>query len=220
MPRLVVVSDTHNRHRDIAMPDGDVAVHCGDASVSGTREELEEFVAWFSSLSHRHKLMVGGNHDDWLEFHPELAKDAGISFMWDSGVFAEGLSFYGSPYRTVSEERVRLPKTHHRWSAFMITEAWAAHAWNEIPMGLDVLVTHQPPYGLLDSAGSKPWGSPALRSVVERVRPKMHLFGHVHGAYGNIVVGSTTFINAAICDGDGGHEGAGEPSRQPVIIDL
>lgn len=220
MPRLVVVSDTHNRHRDILMPDGDIVIHCGDASVRGTRDELEEFVAWFASLPHCHKLMVGGNHDDWLEFHPELAREAGISFMWDSGVLIDGISFYGSPYRTVSEDRIWLPKTHRRWSAFMITEVWAAHAWSEIPLGLDVLVTHQPPKGLLDAVNGKMLGSTSLREAVDRIKPKVHVFGHIHDAYGRIVVGSTTFINAAICDGSGGPSGAGEPTNQPVIVDL
>jgi predicted phosphohydrolase len=64
--RLVFVSDTHT-HRNINLPEGDVLVHAGDATSTGTLPQVSQFLEWFSSQPHRHKIFIAGNHD-WL-FH-------------------------------------------------------------------------------------------------------------------------------------------------------
>ena len=65
MNRIVCISDTHNRHDNIKVPDGDILIHAGDATNGGTIEEIAAFGKWFASLSHKHKIFVAGNHD-WL----------------------------------------------------------------------------------------------------------------------------------------------------------
>jgi len=65
MPKIVCLSDTHNYNEEIAVPDGDILIHAGDATLRGTIPEIEAFLAWFSRLPHKHKVFVAGNHD-WL----------------------------------------------------------------------------------------------------------------------------------------------------------
>src|SRR4051812_35953151 len=71
--RLVLVSDTHNVETDVCVFDalhGDLLIHGGDHSVSGTKEELERASIWLENVSRRFKLgavCVGGNHDAPLD---------------------------------------------------------------------------------------------------------------------------------------------------------
>ena len=69
-----------------------------------------------------------------------------------------------------------------------------------IPDGVDVLITHAPPYGILDQDGSIHYGSNELLSRVTAVRPRIHLFGHIHKANGLEESGGTVFSNAAMMD--------------------
>jgi Icc-related predicted phosphoesterase len=146
--------------------------------------------------------LVPGNHDDYIEAHPEVAQGDGIELLWDRGITVEGLKLYGSPFRVVPEERMQ--KQSIRWSAFMITETWAELVWREIPDGLDILITHQPCYGIADYALKQRWGSHALLAAVNRARPKVHIFGHVHSSASVIDKGphETKRINAAQCGDD------------------
>ena len=57
-------------------------------------------------------------------------------------------------------------------------------------------------------------GCPQLLRVVERVKPRLHLFGHIHEGYGMATRGVTKFVNASICTADY------EPTNRPVVIDL
>ena len=65
---------------------------------------------------------------------------------------------------------------------------------------MDVLITHAPPHGILDRDGSIHYGSNDLLSRVTAVRPRIHLFGHIHKANGREESGGTIFSNAAIMD--------------------
>lgn len=40
----------------------------------------------------------------------------------------------------------------------------------------------------------------ALLNAVQRVKPKLHIFGHIHESYGTHTTEETTFINASICN--------------------
>ena len=79
----------------------------------------------------------------------------------------------------------------------------------------DLLVTHGPPKGILDlTPRGEPVGCEELREAVRRVKPRLHVFGHIHHAYGRHVVDGTRFVNASICDE------FYEPSNRPVVVDL
>ena len=61
--RIVCISDTHERHEEIAVPPGDILIHAGDMTWQGERKPIEDFNAWLGTLPHRHKIVVAGNHD-------------------------------------------------------------------------------------------------------------------------------------------------------------
>jgi Icc-related predicted phosphoesterase len=71
-----------------------------------------------------------------------------------------------------------------------------------IPANTDILITHGPPYGILDknrvgfSAGCQ-----SLKRAVKRIHPKLHVFGHIHEAGGMVEMGGTTFVNACVFHG-------------------
>ena len=67
MVRIVLISDTHNRHRMLELPKGDILIHAGDFTNNGTEEEIREFDAWLASLDYQHKILVPGNHDKGME---------------------------------------------------------------------------------------------------------------------------------------------------------
>ena len=60
--RLVCISDTHGKvGGDI--PAGDVVIHGGDFSRTGTLPELKKFRAVMDKLPHKQKIVIAGNHD-------------------------------------------------------------------------------------------------------------------------------------------------------------
>ena len=66
---------------------------------------------------------------------------------------------------------------------------------------MDVLITHGPPFGILDrTAAGLPQGCLELAEVVALLAPAVHLFGHIHEGYGTLTRNKTTFVNAALLD--------------------
>ena len=73
--RIVLISDTHNRHRTMQMPEGDILIHAGDFTNNGKEKEIKEFDTWLASLDYQHKILVPGNHDTGTE-EKALLRDA------------------------------------------------------------------------------------------------------------------------------------------------
>lgn len=193
MPRIVCLSDTHNTHDEIAVPDGDILIHGGDATNLGRIEEIAPFFKWFKKLPHKHKIFVAGNHDWLFERSPELAKGFvnDVIYLQDAGVEIEGLKIYGSPWQPWFFD----------WAfQFKYKEELAAK-WALIPADVDVLITHGPPRGILDeNPAGFPCGCEALRERVEEIKPKLHIFGHIHHSYGTTEEFGVKFANACNCD--------------------
>ena len=102
--RVVLVSDTHNRHAAIAVPDGDLLVHAGDATSRGTPQEVAAFNAWLLRLPHRHKVFIAGNHDFLFQQQPAqaralLAAVPGLKYLEDEETTVEGLRIWGTPWQ-------------------------------------------------------------------------------------------------------------------------
>jgi Icc-related predicted phosphoesterase len=207
MIRLVAISDTHNRHDQIDVPDGDVLVHGGDFTGRGTPDEIRAFNDWLGTLPHRHKVVIAGNHDWGFQISPENARAAltNAIYLEDSGVEIEGLRFYGSPWQPWFMD----------WAFNLRTDAELRSKWDLIPEGTDVLITHGPPRGILDRTVTlDDVGCLELRRAVERIAPRLHIFGHIHEGYGQTVVGETTFVNASTCNL------FYRPVNPPVVLDL
>lgn len=214
--RLVAISDTHGHHDALDLPAGDVLVHTGDFSRYGDLAEAEAFLTWLTEQPHPHKLLIAGNHDFAAEKQPEafraLVPD-NVTYLQDSAVEVDGRTFYGAPWTP----------EFCSW-AFMLERGEPIRTvWDKIPGTTDVLLTHGPPYGHNDlakafkSAHQRAVGCLELLHAVQRVRPLVHIFGHIHESYGASMsdeVPGTQFINASTCTL------AYAPDNPPVVIDL
>lgn len=187
--KILHISDTHSKHQHLPpLPEADVIVHSGDFTFSGSEEEAYDFMNWFSDLPYRHKVFVAGNHDMCLygaEGIEGLPED--VHYLCNSGVEIDGWRFWGIPL--FMEDSINGSQKDY---------------YKQIPSDTDVLVTHQPPLGILDltdyGAGISHHGDSILRERVDALSLKYHLFGHEHDASGVQKQGNTVFSNASMLD--------------------
>ncbi len=206
--RLVVTSDTHNQHSRLKIPKGDVFIHCGDFTHYHFEEDARKFLQWVQDLKgFKHKIVIAGNHDialadegwrghldplDQMKIGESLREEFQTSeafhYLEDESVLLDGVRFYGTPWTP----------TFGNW-AFMKDRGPALRRhWSAIPEDVDVLITHGPPFGILDVAeGGDHVGCEDLASHARRTRPKVHFFGHIHPSYGEKTEGNTHYVNAA-----------------------
>jgi predicted phosphodiesterase len=191
--RIVCISDTHEQHRRIEVPDGDVLVHAGDITYHGDPAAIADFDAWLGTLPHPHKIVIAGNHDFAFERDPGAAALlAHAHYLQDGGIELAGLRFWGSPWQ---------PRFFD-WAFNLDRGPALAAVWAKIPEGTDVLVVHGPPHGILDRthAGVSAGCEELERRLREMVHPpKLVVFGHIHEGYGIETRGATTYVNASSC---------------------
>lgn len=210
MKKIICISDTHGAFRGLKVPEGDVLVHAGDIMAWGRPDELVDFNDWLAELPHQDKVVIAGNHDAVLakqsvEFARKVLSNA--HYLQDSEVQVQGVRIYGSPWTP----------EFMQWHFMMPRGGWELRAkWAKIPEGLDILLTHGPPANKLDfskfmQAGQ---GCHLLREAVERAKPRYHVFGHLHEAYGGIEGEFTTFINCAIMTR------SYVPANEPIVIEV
>lgn len=184
--KLLHISDTHGLHNELKhLPYADILVHSGDFTLDGKEQEALDFINWLCDLPHRHKIFIAGNHDLCMY-------DAGIDglpdnvhYLNNSHVTIEGLKIHGMPM----------------FSENIITGDDIKNT-EEIPDDADIVVTHQPPMGILDLSEGINYGCMFLLARITAVSPACHLFGHVHNSYGITHIGNTLFSNAAVLDED------------------
>ena len=172
---LLQISDTHNLHQQLSdLPIADVLVHCGDFTDMGTEAEVLNFLNWFIDLPFSQKIFVTGNHDLCL-WDAEKIEDLpdNVHFLQDNGCEVDGVKFFGVAYN---------------------------HPVSLIPHNVDVLITHEPPFMILDRSNKIHWGNLALKNRVLGINPQYHLFGHAHEAYGVEQRGKTIFANGSVLD--------------------
>lgn len=196
MPTIVCVSDTHGFHVRTEIPPGDVLIHAGDITRRGDLADVRAFDAWLGTLPHPHKIVIAGNHDWCFERDPDAARAAitNAVYLQDAAVTVAGLTVYGSPWQ---------PRFHD-WAFNLDRGPLLAEKWALIPPGIDVLVTHGPPHGIGDLClGGDRAGCVDLLARVRVVRPKLHVFGHIHEAAGVTTADGTVFVNASTRMGHG-----------------
>ncbi len=209
MIRIVCVSDTHNQQGQFVVPPGDILIHAGDLTGWGTLPEIAAVNEWLGRLPHKDKIVIAGNHDFLFEREGALARSliTNASYLQDSMVELQGLRFWGSPWQP----------WFYDWAFNLPRGEALREKWEMIPEGIDVLVTHGPPRSILDlTSGGEHVGCEDLRDTVGRMSapPQLHVFGHIHEAYGIHRTHRTVFVNASICDL------AYRPTNKPVVIDL
>lgn len=204
--KIWFISDTHNKHEQLAVPDVDLVIHCGDESESGepwTNEpESRRFFRWFSALDIPTKIFVPGNHSTAVEHGLIRAEDyPNVTFLIHAQTDWRGFKIFGTPYT---------PK-FFEW-AYMRERSELDIVWQSIPNNIDILITHGPPKGFFDLTRDMDTrepvhvGSKSLRRhVLERIKPKIHAFGHIHDEksftnYGIVTRNETQFINCSCCD--------------------
>ena len=181
--RLLHLSDTHGKHNLLKnMPKADVIVHSGDVSFAGSDSEVLDFLNWFCDLNYPHKIFVAGNHDDCLYGEQILGLPENCHYLCHSGVEIEGVKFWGVPL----------------FMGDAVKEGRMEEVTAQIPDETQVLVSHSPPYEILDFDDNIHYGCPELLKAVERIAPRFHLFGHIHAAYGILKLQQTTFVNSSI----------------------
>jgi Icc-related predicted phosphoesterase len=215
--RIVAISDTHTKEREALIPDGDVIVHAGDFTYRGRKDEVVDFLDWFLDLPHKHKVLIAGNHDvtldpyirgsrqsffeenddsHWIHryFFDRIRKSKNVHYLDNSGVTIEGLNFWGS---------AATPKFGYGW-AFNYDRGPAIDAiWEKIPENTDILITHGPPFGVLDSVkyGSTIGvGCSNLSGRISERNIKAHFFGHIHESYGHSEVHGVHYFNCCFLD--------------------
>jgi Icc-related predicted phosphoesterase len=205
--RIVCLSDTHDMHSQIEVPDGDLLLHAGDATMRGTLEQIEAFDWWLAARPHRHKVVIAGNHDWGFQRTPAKARSLirHARYLEDDEVTIGGLRIWGSPWQP----------WFHDWAFNLQRGTEIAAKWALIPNGIDVLITHGPPFGILDRTDNhEDVGCVDLLAAVQRIRPKLHLFGHIHEAHGMLERDGIRFVNACNCSL------RYRPVQPPIVVDL
>ncbi len=199
--RVVCISDTHLRH-DFEIPDGDILIHAGDATRSGAAQEVAAFAEWFGGQPHAVRVCIPGNHDfaaqdNEVEYRQILGLN-GVDVLIHESRMLGGLKVFGSPWTPWFHDwAFNMPK-----GGGVVAATAARELWDAIPNDADIVITHGPPAGILDrvARGGMGVGCPFLAARIDRVCPKLHVFGHIHESYGRLNVGKTTYVNASILD--------------------
>jgi Icc-related predicted phosphoesterase len=207
--KITFISDTHAKHNQVtsSLPGGDVLIHAGDISNKGYRTEIQDFIKWFSTIeNYTHKIFIAGNHDfgcqdEVLAVQELLRLNPGSEYLYDdmfligdeSADYDDMVKVWGSPWQP----------EFYNW-AFNLPRQGAElkEVWNMIPSDVDILITHGPPYGHLDyvAYSKQNVGCELLRDRIDLIKPKIHVFGHIHSSYGYKFDGTTHFFNAAVLD--------------------
>lgn len=222
---ITLVSDLHGYYPKL--DGGDLLIIAGDLHARDEHKEHIEFAIWLQKLDYKKKIVIGGNHDNFLSQNVRkgitvIMPSMDCHYLCDSGTKFEGLKIWGSPWTAT------FPGMNPRCMAFTLdTEEQLKEKWDLIPDDVDILVTHSPPFGQLDQVGtqySASVGSMSLLNKVIHTKIRLHVFGHIHENGGRIHElvrteglfqgSSVKFVNAALMNE------YYEPVNKPMRIKL
>jgi Icc-related predicted phosphoesterase len=228
--RLLCLSDTHGLHNSIPSEQlypADILIFAGDFSLLGNPTHIDSFKSWLHSLQ-LPSVIIAGNSDYTFDlarleqFASEKRKFCtgikpidriktgfltdlkNIIYLEDCATTVKGVKIWGSPYSPEFND-----------SAFPIEEDDGAAKWAAIPDDADVVISHGPPIDIADEVlGGFHAGCPELRKAIERTKPALLVFGHIHEAHGVGKLGDTLCVNVAIVNVDF------KLTNGPVLVDL
>lgn len=212
--KIDLLADTHCQENRIITKGGDLLIHAGDISYSGTVKEIMPFLEWFGKQDYKHKILIAGNHDWLFEKASEVCREEcerrGITLLNDSGTEVEGIKIWGSPVQPeFCEWAFNRPRG----------EKIKAH-WDLIPNDTEILVTHGPPMNILDmTPRHEAVGCQDLWYKIMETQVKLHVFGHIHHSRGVKYFMDRIFVNAAAVD-ERYRIITGEPMRIVKVGDL
>jgi Icc-related predicted phosphoesterase len=204
--KITFISDTHNKHDQVtsSLPGGDLLIHAGDATSMGYSDEISDFLKWFNGLdNYTHKVFIAGNHDWGFQDRPDMCQELlkffpKVSYLQDNlevigEDYATAVKIYGSPWQP----------EFYNWAFNLPRQGWELEVkWNGISPDTDILITHGPAWGHLDTVRGQTGnlGCEVLSERLKSLKPKIHVFGHIHSGYGYKFDGDTHFFNAAVLD--------------------
>lgn len=174
------------------LPGGDLLILAGDYTARVEIKQWAEFFSWMKKQNYRKKILIAGNHDNFLEkAFPKTQKEADelkeidewltelresdFEYLCDSRTEFEGLKIWGTPWSLL------FPEANPKCITFMGTEEQLEEKYEMIPNDIDILISHSPPYGILDkSIRGVHCGSIALRNAMMKVKPRYLVCGHIH----------------------------------------
>ena len=145
------------------------------------------FKEWAENLKCDKVLFIAGNHEctfpvDSKAYQRLFPENSKVTYLEDSQYNYRGLdgktySIYGTPYCQI----------FGTW-AFMLPDSKLREKYSEIPENLDILITHDAPYGVSDVLLQKEckWatgehiGNVPLRNAIIQKCPKYVFHGHLH----------------------------------------
>lgn len=192
--KIGCISDTHTYHKNlIDLENIDLLIHSGDIGLRGTMQEATNFIDWFNSLDVKYKIFIAGNHDFIFEKYPSdffrEKLNSNTFYLNDDGITIEGIHIWGSP----------IQPWFNNWAFNRQRGDSIKKHWDLIPDSTNILITHGPPFGILDrTTRGDHVGCEELLESVHKIKPKYHVFGHIHEAYGVSEKEHTTYINASV----------------------
>lgn len=211
--RIVHISDTHGKHENLTIPECDVLVFTGDMGTRTNELELVSFLSWIEKQPADVKIVIAGNHDicmdkNWVKKQKNEGSVEGIlaqqhyqnakvlmesykvKYLEDKDYVYNGIKFYGSPYS---------PSFHReRWVFNADRGEEIKKVWSKIPSDVNILLTHTPPYKILDYVDGRykrhpdedqNVGCEDLMSIIKTrlTKLKLHCFGHIHETTGILI---------------------------------
>lgn len=206
--KIVAFSDVHWLYQQVSIPSCDLLIYAGDWCYGNDLKNTITFSSYLSKIKAKQKIIVPGNHDIIAQTNMPMVKailgNAGATVLCDSACTCAGISIYGTPWTPM----------FGNW-AFMKEDDELKDVFVKIPKGVDILITHGPCYGILDTTDSmKHVGSYSLLDAVSKRKPKIHICGHIHSGYGKQESDATTFYNVSVLNDDY------KVVNEPTIIDL
>lgn len=200
--KILCISDTHGQHNQLNLVDADMIIHAGDCTNQRdpylNAPELEVFYNWYKSLPYKYKVYIPGNHDTSFPRNLVQIPDE-IIVLCHNETEIEGVKMFGSPYT---------PEFGQGW-AYNVDRSKIQRYWNQIPDDTDIIITHGPAKGIMDLTygrdnNLKQCGCGSLLHTIKEIKPKYHIFGHIHDESGifnggilNVPKIGTTFVNAS-----------------------
>lgn len=210
-----MISDTHEQHSSACIEECDLLIHAGDITYRGEKLQYHKFMVWVEDLLDlgivkKDVVFIAGNHDLTLEQNPSLHLEV---FPYGTYLYCskttvtqdqQALTVYGIPHQL----------EFGTW-AFGTNEQGLAKLLSEVPEGVDILVTHGPPKGVLDKNKTGDCcGSQALLDWIKSYKPKLVVCGHIHESYGTQWVDNTLVVNASTCNAKY------KPINEPIYVDI
>ncbi len=191
--KFVAISDTHGQHKKLLLPKGNVLIHAGDISMRGDELSIIDFLNWFSIQDYQYKILIAGNHDFYFErtSSKEIEKiiPEDVIYLNDSGTTINKIKIWGSP----------ITPWFFDWAFNRKRGEEIKRHWDLIPEDINIIITHGPVLGIVDrTTRADHVGCEDLLNRVNKIKPLVHICGHIHEAYGIAENLGTKYINASV----------------------